>query len=59
MKDTDFLIEQVEKALEECRKKHRTEEHLHGECDLCGAIGRIIEGLCHPCRDKYKLWEKE
>ena len=26
-----------------------------GECELCGEwAGRLIEGVCAPCRDKYK-----
>jgi hypothetical protein len=25
-----------------------------GECDLCGEwAGRLVEGSCAPCRDKY------
>jgi hypothetical protein len=27
-----------------------------GDCDLCGEwSGRLIEGVCAPCRDRYKL----
>ena len=27
-----------------------------GECDLCGErSGRLIEAVCAPCRDRYKL----
>lgn len=27
-----------------------------GECDLCGEwSGRLIGGVCAPCRDKFKL----
>ena len=27
-----------------------------GECDLCGNwSGRLVAGVCAPCRDKYKL----
>jgi len=26
-----------------------------GECDLCGEwSGRLIDGACAPCRDKYE-----
>jgi len=26
-----------------------------GDCDLCGEWnGRLVEGACSPCRDKYK-----
>jgi hypothetical protein len=27
-----------------------------GDCDLCGEwSGRIVNGACAPCRDKYRL----
>ncbi len=27
-----------------------------GECDLCGEwSGRLVDGVCAPCRDHYKL----
>jgi hypothetical protein len=27
-----------------------------GECELCGEwSGRLVNGACAPCRDKYKL----
>lgn len=27
-----------------------------GECELCGEwSGRLINGVCAPCRDKWKL----
>ena len=27
-----------------------------GECDLCGEwSGRLVDGACSPCRDRYKL----
>lgn len=27
-----------------------------GECDLCGeGSGRLVDGVCAPCRDRYKL----
>jgi len=27
-----------------------------GECDLCGEwSGRLVNGACSPCRDKYEL----
>jgi hypothetical protein len=29
---------------------------IPGDCDLCGEwSGRLIDGACAPCRDKYKL----
>ena len=27
-----------------------------GDCDLCGEYsGRLVNGVCAPCRDKYHL----
>lgn len=27
-----------------------------GECELCGEwSGRLVEGACAPCRDRFKL----
>lgn len=27
-----------------------------GECDMCGEwSGRLVNGVCAPCRDRYKL----
>lgn len=27
-----------------------------GDCDLCGEwSGRLVQGVCAPCRDRYKL----
>lgn len=27
-----------------------------GECDMCGEwSGRLIHGVCAPCRDRYRL----
>lgn len=27
-----------------------------GECELCGEwFGRLVDGACAPCRDKYGL----
>jgi len=31
-------------------------EGNEGECDLCGEwSGRLVDGACAPCRDKYHL----
>jgi hypothetical protein len=27
-----------------------------GDCDICGQwSGRLVDGACAPCREKYKL----
>ncbi len=31
-------------------------EGEQGDCELCGAwSGRLVNGACAPCRDRYKL----
>ncbi|CAB4154827.1 hypothetical protein UFOVP653_32 [uncultured Caudovirales phage] len=45
--DTDWAIRAASKPLA---------PGVPGECDLCGEhSGRLIDGACAPCRDKYKL----
>ena len=43
----DILIKQARKPLAKGEP---------GECTLCGEYsGRLIESVCAPCRDRYKL----
>ena len=43
----DILIKQARKPLAKGEP---------GECTLCGEYsGRLIEAVCAPCRDRYKL----
>lgn len=29
---------------------------VEGDCELCGEwSGRLVDGACAPCRDRYKL----
>ena len=46
--------------LKEVRRKANAVPPKHlwiaGECDLCGEeSGRLVEGVCARCRDRYKL----
>jgi len=34
------------------------DEGIHSDCEDCGSIGRIVEGLCVSCRDRYETIEK-
>lgn len=30
-----------------------------GDCEYCGEwSGRLVEGACAPCRDRYRLWNR-
>ncbi len=43
----DILIKQARKPLAKGEP---------GDCTLCGEYsGRLIESVCAPCRDRYKL----
>ena len=52
-------LAQIEIEREEDRRKrerYELPEGKEGECDMCGEwSGRLVEGVCAPCRDKYKL----
>ena len=38
------------------RKAAEIPKGVAGECDLCGEdMPRLINGVCAPCRDKFKL----
>jgi len=38
------------------RAAYQIPDGVPGDCDLCGFwSGRLIAGICAPCRDKYRL----
>jgi hypothetical protein len=58
MDDADRAQIEIEKEEEARRKrlKYDLPEGNPGDCDLCGEwSGRLVKGVCAPCRDKYKL----
>lgn len=37
-------------------RAQRIEPGSPGDCELCGEwFGRLVKGVCCPCRDKHKL----
>ena len=49
-KHNEIALSKIRKAASEIKPGEQ------GECDLCGEwSGRLINGACAPCRDKYKL----
>lgn len=49
----------VDSAVAAIRAKAVIEPGKPGDCDYCGEwSGRLVDGACAPCRDKYKLWSK-
>lgn len=61
MDDVDITDERTCQALEASLSRVRqAAAHMPagkpGECDLCGEwSGRLVAGVCAPCRDRYKL----
>lgn len=48
--DTDRAVDNIRKAAAELPPGEP------GDCDLCGEwSGRLIKGVCAPCRDRFKL----
>ncbi len=47
----------MEVIIKEARKKaQQIPKGEPGECDLCGEwSGRLVTGICAPCRDKYRI----
>lgn len=58
MDDVDRANDEAERALAEALR-HAAKPLAAGEpgdCDLCGEwSGRLVGGVCAPCRDRYKL----
>lgn len=61
MDDVDITQQRAEAALEAHiesmrRKAAQIPQGQPGECDLCGEwSGRLVKGVCAPCRDKHGL----
>ncbi len=49
-------VEEAADIAEIRRKAAEIPKGKPGECDLCGEdMPRLINGVCAPCRDKFKL----
>jgi hypothetical protein len=56
--EADLGNEQMEKDLAAALRAARKDlkKGYRGDCDMCGReTGRLIEGVCAPCRDRYGL----
>jgi len=59
--DADYAAEIVQEAVDNevsriCQQAAKIPVGSPGECDLCGEwSGRLVDGVCAPCRDKHKL----
>jgi hypothetical protein len=58
MDDADKTAERIEaeeaEAIAKIREAARIDPGIPGECDTCGEwSGRLIKGMCAPCRDRY------
>lgn len=49
--EVDFAQHQIEQGLIQALKAIDPVIHGEiGECDMCAEIGRLVEGICVPCR---------
>jgi hypothetical protein len=61
MDDIDRAQETTDRLTEESLRKARDRslqipKGQPGDCDLCGYwSGRLVKGVCAPCRDKHHL----
>ena len=52
----DLADKALQLAIAQARSKANIPAGVSGDCDLCGEwSGRLIEGVCAPCRDHYGL----
>lgn len=52
----DLAEKALQLAIAQARSKANIPAGVSGDCDLCGEwSGRLIEGVCAPCRDHYGL----
>lgn len=51
---SEYLEEELDMLIRQTAAE--PEPGYPGECDICGEhSGRLVRGVCAPCRDKYKL----
>ena len=58
MDEADYANDRAEKRLAILIKQARKPlvKGVPGDCDLCGEwSGRLVEGCCAPCRDRYRM----
>ena len=56
--DADRVTENIERQMAriELAVRYNLPKGKAGDCDICGEwSGRLINGACAPCRDKYNL----
>ena len=53
---TEYSQKVLDNQIKEIRKRAILEKGAPGDCELCGEwSGRLINEVCAPCRDRYKL----
>lgn len=61
MDDIDRAQDLTEKQMEDNLRRVKAQsanmpEGKPGDCDICGYwSGRLVQGVCAPCRDKHNL----
>ena len=51
-----YAEEMLKRKIDYVSTKAKMDKGRQGECDLCGEwSGRLINDVCSPCRDRFKL----
>lgn len=51
-----YAEEMLKRKIDYVSNKAKIDKGRQGECDLCGEwSGRLINDVCSPCRDRFKL----
>jgi hypothetical protein len=54
--DADRAQQDTEVYMSNLKTNYEIPQGKAGDCEICGEwYGRLIQGICAPCRDKYKL----
>lgn len=52
----DNIQHDIERRVEEVRRNAELPPGEPGDCERCGEwSGRLVNGICAPCRDRFKL----
>ena len=52
----DRIALAIDAKVKEISDAAKLDKGIAGDCDLCGEwSGRLIDGACAQCRDRYKL----
>lgn len=55
-KANEHQDEMTDRKIKQIRLNSQIKKGIPGDCELCGEHSmRLVDGVCAPCRDRYKL----